>query len=208
MKMNLKNFVFLIIFCFVFSINVKAQDTTTSTPLNRTSSTPNVGGLFISPMIGFAFPIKALSNNSEKALTLGVKLEFASSKLYPFIIGGFFEHAKYPGQDAFKSQFFLNSFETKVTSFGGSIDIILSKYLKTDFTIPILGLEAKMMSVSRTILPDTTNIGLAASESILAFGGSLGFTIFIFDINVGYSHAKDFSTVYTRLRFHFPIIKF
>lgn len=195
MAQNLKH-VFLFLLCFVLAGKAYSQDTTSSTPLNKVSTTPNVGGIFLSPSIGFSFPIKTFGNNSEKGLTFGAKLEFASSKIYPFVIGAFYEYTSYPGDDAFKNQYFLNSFNTKVSSFGGGIDIILSKYIKTDFTIPILGLEAKMMSITREILPDTTNVGLAASESIVGFGGSLGFTVFIFDINVGYTHAKDFSTVY------------
>lgn len=208
MKSNVK-VVFLFLFCFFLVNNAKSQqDTTTPVPISRTTITPNVGGIFLAPSIGFTFPIKAFSNNSQKGLTYGVKLEFASSKIYPFVIGAFYEYASFPADDAFKNQYFLNSFTTKVSSFGGGIDIILSKYIKTDFTIPIIGLEARMMNVTREIIPDTTNIGLAASESILGFGGSLGFTVFIFDINVGYTHAKDFSSVYAKARFHFPVIKF
>lgn len=207
MKLIVK-FVFLFVLSFFLVNRANSQDTTTSTPLNKTTTIPNVGGLFLAPSIGFTFPIKAFSQNSAQGLTYGVKLEFASSKIYPFVIGAFYEYTSFPGDDGFKNLHFLNSFTTKVSSFGGGIDIILSKYIKTDFTIPIIGLEAKMMNVKREILPDTTNLGLAASESILGFGGSLGFTVFIFDINVGYTHAKDFSSIYAKARFHFPIIKF
>ena len=119
----------------------------------------NAGGLFISPFIGFEFPMQEFSNNSKSTYDLGVKLEFAHSKIYPFVVGGFFQYQSHEGIDEIKTANFLTAFKTDITSFGGSIDIILNKYLKSDFTIPFVTLEVKMMNITRTITPENFNPG-------------------------------------------------
>lgn len=168
----------------------------------------NAGGLFISPFIGFEFPLQEFSNNSKSAFDFGVKLEFAHSKIYPFVVGGFFQYQSHEGIDEIKTANFLSAFKTDITSFGGSIDFIINKYLKSDFTIPFITVEVKMMNVKRTITPEEFNPGYATSDNVIGIGGGIGFTVFIFDIITGYNYAGDFSTFGIKTRFHFPLIKF
>jgi hypothetical protein len=103
----------------------------------------------------------------------------------------------------------LNTFDTKITSVGASVDIVLSKFIKTNFTIPFVTLEARYMNISRTISPDTVNIpGIVLSESEIAYGGGVGFTLYIFDIYGVYMRSKSYSTISVNTRFRFPLIKF
>ncbi|HRE41057.1 MAG TPA: hypothetical protein PLG90_06970 [Ignavibacteria bacterium] len=210
--MKIIKFIFIFLFLTHQAYSQNSEDTLSSnTPnvtINKTLQTPNVGGIFISPNLGFSFPLKAFGENSKSGFSLGARLEFASTKIYPFVIAGTFEHTTYPGSEEFKSRNFLNSASTTVTSIGGGVDIILTKFIKTDFTIPILGLEAKMLNIQRKIDPEANNPGLPLNESILAYGGSLGFTIFVFDIVTGYTYAKDYSSINVKFRFHFPVVKF
>lgn len=168
----------------------------------------SISGLFISPSIGISFPLKDFRNNSNSGLNVGVKLEFASTKIYPFIIGAVYEHQSHEGNDEFKAANVLGTFQTKISSFGGSVDVVLSKYIRSNFTMPFVTLEVKLMNVTRTIVPDNTSLGIPLTESVTAFTGGAGFTIFIFDIYGTYTYADKFSSVNVKTRFHFPLLKF
>jgi hypothetical protein len=168
----------------------------------------DAGGIFISPFIGFEFPVQEFSNNSKGTFDFGVKLEFAHSKIYPFVVGGFIQYESHEGTDEIKTANFLTAFKTDITSFGGSIDIILNKFLKSDFTIPFVTVEVKMMNVKRVITPEAFNPGYSTSDNVIGIGGGLGFTLFIFDIVTTYNHAGDYSTFGLKTRFHYPLIKF
>jgi hypothetical protein len=102
----------------------------------------------------------------------------------------------------------LDVLETKISSFGLSIDVILNKYVKSDFTIPFVTLEAKYLTIQREISPLNNNLGLAYSESTFGFTGGFGVTLHIFDIYGTYTYAKHYSTFAVKTRFHFPLIKF
>ena len=177
---------------------------------NRTGEQVSVstGGLFVAPFVGFAFPIQEFSNNSKAAFDAGVKLEIAHSSFYPFIIGGIFQYQSHEGTDEIKTVNFLSTFNTEILSFGGSVDFILNKYIKSDFTIPFLTLEVKAMSVTRNIAPANFNPGFETSESVIGITGGVGITLYIFDLYASYTYAGDFSTVGINTRFHYPIFKF
>lgn len=168
----------------------------------------NAGGLFISPAVGFSFPIGKFGDYSNSGLLYGVKLELAHSRLYPFIFGFVYENQKNKGSADFTTVNFLTQFDTKITSIGGSLDIILNKYLKSNFTTPILSLEIKYAKVSRDIVPAIALPGILDSESLLTYSAGLGFTIYVFDISSKYTFAKDYSNLTFQMRFHFPVFKF
>lgn len=168
----------------------------------------NIGGLFISPELGFSIPVKNFSGYSKSGVLYGVKFELAYSRFYPFIFGFVYEYQKNPGADVFKNENFLNQFDTKITSYGGSLDIILNKYIKSNFTKPIFSFEVKYFKVSRVISPDILIPGVTKDENLIAYSAGLGFTIYILDVGGKYTFAKDFSNLSFQMRFHFPIIKF
>ncbi|MBS1513610.1 MAG: hypothetical protein JSS63_01160 [Bacteroidetes bacterium] len=203
--MNLKLF-FAIIFCISPVLLFSQQD---STPVSGKRGTANPGGIFISPTLSAVYPTGDFSTSSKIAPQFGVRLEYSSKKIYPFVIGALLEVAKHHGKDEFMNSYLLNTYDTKVTSFGGSVDIILSKFLKTNFTIPFATLEAKYINASTTISPDGISIpGVELSRSEFAYGGGLGFTLYIFDIYAKYSYSKSYSTFSVNTRFHFPVVKF
>jgi hypothetical protein len=189
------------------STDIKLPDLSYSNSLKSVQSI-NAGGLFIAPFIGFEFPLQQFSDNSKSSFVAGVRLEFAHSKIYPFVVGGLFQYESHEGTDEIKTSNFLSTFKTNITSFGGSVDIILNKYIKSDFTIPFATIEVKVMNIQREILPDNFNPGFALTDNVIGIGGGLGFTVFIFDIYTVYNYAGDYSTVGIKTRFHFPLIKF
>lgn len=202
--MKLKSIIFALIFlCPLYSF---AQDTLT-TPVKRSSSNP--GGIFIAPSLSAVYPVGDFASTSKIAPQFGVRLEYSSKKIYPFVISALFETAKHHGKDDFLTANLLNSYDTKITSLGGSIDIILSKYLKTNFTMPFATLEVKYISATATVDPVTTVVpGVVLSESQISYGGGLGFTLYIFDIYAKYSYSQSYSTFSINTRFHFPVLKF
>lgn len=186
---------------------LSAQQDTLRQSIKKESSNP--GGIFISPTLSAVYPTGTFAETNKIAAQFGVRLEYSSKKIYPFVIGVLLETAKHHGKDEFMNTNLLTTFDTKVTSFGGSIDIILSKFLKTNFTIPFATLEVKYINATTTIAPETANIpGLVLSQSEIAYGGGLGFTLYIFDIYGKYSYSKSYSTFSINTRFHFPVIKF
>lgn len=202
--MKLKSFIITLI-C-IFPVITFAQDTLTS-PIKKGTSNP--GGIFISPTLSAVYPSGTFAQTSKIAAQFGIRLEYSSKKIYPFVIGFLYESAKHHGKDDFTALNLLNTFDTKTTAIGGSVDIILSKYLKTNFTIPFATLEVKYITAAVTVDPVTTSLpGVVLNQSEIAYGGGLGFTLYIFDIYGKYSYSKSYSTFSINTRFHLPIIKF
>ena len=168
----------------------------------------SAGGLFISPMVGLEFPFREFSNTAKTGITYGFKLEFASKDIYPFVIGGMFQQQLNNGDVEFKTINRLDIFKTTINSFGVSLDMILNKYIKSDFTIPFVTLEAKYLTIQREISPPSNILGLETSENVMGITGGLGITLYIFDIYGTYTYAKNYSSFAIKTRFHFPLIKF
>ncbi len=165
-------------------------------------------GIFIAPFLGVDFPLKTFSGNSKNAVTYGARLEFASMHIYPIVLFGEYQFTKHPGSDVFKSQYYLSTLETKVSSFGGGFYFLANKYLKSNFTAPFIVGEVKFYNVTRTVTPDVNIENLNKSESKVVLSGGLGFTLYIFDIITSYNFAGDYSSLSVKTQFHFPLIKF
>ncbi|MEO8447401.1 MAG: hypothetical protein ABI528_07895 [bacterium] len=168
----------------------------------------NTGGLFISPSIGVSFPAGTFANYSNAGVVFGGKAELAYSRLYPFIFAFIYETQKNKGNDEFTTTNFLTKFDTKITWIGGGLDIILNKYIRSDFTIPVFSAEVKYAKVTHEITPEVSLPGITLDESLLTYSAGLAFTIYIIDINTRYTFAKDYSNLTFQARFHFPLIRF
>ena len=174
----------------------------------RKSDSKKPGGIFAVPSLGVALPLHSFSTNSNSAICLGIKLEYASLSTYPIIIGVSYEHESHLGNDTYKTQNFLNSLQTNISSFGGGVDLILNKYLKSNYTIPFIIAELKYIKVQRVIDPAVNTTNLTTDASFLGFMGGIGLTLYIFDIYGTYTFAKEYTNFGMKFRFHFPVIKF
>jgi hypothetical protein len=92
---------------------------------------PGIGGIFISPVIGFEFPIPNFTNLAMNGFSFGARLEYASFKLHPVILGLVYQYQMHKGNEDFITKNLLNSFDLKIHSVGLSIDLLLNKYIKS-----------------------------------------------------------------------------
>ncbi|MBS1551489.1 MAG: hypothetical protein JST15_05405 [Bacteroidetes bacterium] len=169
----------------------------------------NIGGLFISPSAGVSFPVGTFGDYSNSGVIYGVKAELAYSRLFPFIFGFVYEYQKFPGNGEFTTTNSLTQYDTKITSIGGSLDVILNKFLHSNFTTPVLMLEVKYAKITKVINPlPINNIAIPGDKNLLTYSGGLGFTLYIFDLSAKYTSAGEYSNLSFQVKFHFPVFKF
>lgn len=168
----------------------------------------NIGGIFISPSIGSSFPLGTFGDYSNPGIIWGAKLELAYSRLYPLVFGFIYEHQTNKGNADYTTVNSLTRLDTRTTFIGGSLDIILNKYIKSDFTIPVFTVEIKYAKIEREILPSGLKPEIARHESLLTYSAGLGFTIYVFDISAKYMYGKNFNNLIFQGRIHIPLIKF
>ena len=211
--------IYILLFFFIFVTSncfsqIKNDKYSPVSKINYDSIPPadlknsGLNGIFISPILGMEFPVPKFTNTSKSGVTYGVKLEYANFNLYPFILGVIYQYQKNGGDENYLTTNLLNSLDTKINSFGVSIDVILNKYLKSHFTIPFLVMEFKYLSIQKVISPVPNNLNINTSDNTFGITGGLGFTLNIFDIYGTYTYAKDYSSAGLKMRIHFPIIKF
>jgi len=191
-----------------FSKEKSAMDTLKTEPKKTPAQKVNVAGIFLSPALGVAFPTGKFGDLSNSGFFYGFKLELGFSKLYPFVFGVIYENQSNPGNAEFTTSNFLTQFDTEITYLGGGVDILLNKYLKSNFTAPILSLEFKFADVVRTVTPADQVPEVAREESLFTYGVGLAFTLYIFDVGGKYTFAGDYSSVTFNARIHIPIVRF
>ena len=166
------------------------------------------GGIFISPSIGGSFPIGSFANYSKSGFIYGFKAEIAFNKLYPFVFGIVYENQNNPGNPEFTSTNILNTYDTKISSIGGSLDFILNKYIKSNFTSPVITLEIKYTSIKKDISPITTNPDIPGDKNLITYSAGLGFTIYVLDLVSKYTFASEYSNLNFQARIHIPLFRF
>jgi len=204
----MKIFKYVILNLFIISTIVYGQgkDTLETFKIKKDYSIP--GGIFITPSLGMEVPIIGISSNSNLALSLGAKLEYSSLNIYPFVIGLSFQVNNHNGTEEYKTINLLNTFKTKITSIGLSVDFLLAKYLKTKFTVPFIVLEGKYFKIQREISPEKELPGVLKEESGFGVTAGAGFTVYIFDLVGTYSYFEKNSTIGFKTRIRVPILKF
>lgn len=201
--------IIILIFFSLYNLSYSQVNETDTLKITKSSmKVKKTSGIFISPTLGAELPIKNLNENSKYTFSFGGKLEYSSLSIYPVVIGATFQYQSHSGADDFKTKYILNSLNTKITSFGLSVDILLNKYLKSSFTIPFVFVEVKSLSVKREISPEINSTNLVTTDNTIGFGGGFGFTLYIFDIYTSYLSAKDYSTISIKTRFRLPLLKF
>lgn len=166
------------------------------------------GGVFFSPNLGVSFPLGTFNNYSNAGFVWGVKFEVAHSSLYPFVFGFVYENQKNYGSGDFTTSNQLSEFYTKIKYIGGSCDIILNKFLKSDFTTTIFGAEIKYANVVTEMFPNKELPGIKDQTSLIAYSASLSFTLYVFDVSAKYTYASQYSGLNFQTRLHIPIFKF
>jgi hypothetical protein len=185
-----------------------SSDTIKTDFKKSTTQKIKIGGLFLAPSIGVAFPAGEFKDYSVAGLILGVKAEIAYIKFYPFIFGFVYEYQTNSGNGEYVTTNSFTNYDTKITYIGGSLDIVLSKFIRTDFTTPIFSFELKYASVVNDVGFENSSENYSIDNSLLTYSFGLGFTLYVFDLSGKYTFASPYSTLTFQGKFHFPLIKF
>lgn len=168
----------------------------------------SISAIFLSVGGGIAVPLTPFKDNSDVTFgTLG-RIEFASTSIFPFVIGGEVDYFVFNGSDEFRTTNLLNTYKTKILSVGLNIEYSLSKIFRSSFTMPFLTVDVKSNMIKREYDESRTFDDLPREESKISIGAGFGFTLFIFDFYLKYNHMKGnpFIGVYTKIKV--PVIRF
>lgn len=168
----------------------------------------SISALFLGLGGGIAVPMSKFSETANPTFGILGRLEFSSTGIFPFVIGGEVNYYSYNSPDEFRTINLLSSYRTKILSFGLNIDYSLSKIFKTSFTMPFISVDVKSNNIKRDFDENRSFEGLPLTESKVSVGAGLGFTLFILDFSVKYNYMKDNSFVSVTTKTKFPVIRF
>lgn len=167
-----------------------------------------ISALFLGLGGGIAVPMSQFSETANPTFGLLGRLEFSSTGIFPFVIGGEVNYYSYNSPDEFRTINLLSSYRTKILSFGLNIDYSLSKIFKTSFTMPFISVDVKSNNIKRDFDENRSFEGLPLTESKVSFGAGIGFTLFILDFSVKYNYMKDNTFISVTTKTKFPVIRF
>jgi hypothetical protein len=165
-------------------------------------------GIFLSIGGGLDVPLRNFHTTSNTSFGILGRLEFGSTAIFPFVPGVEIDYFSYSGSDNFLTSLLLNSFQTKILSFGVSLEYTLSRLLNSSYTIPFIALDVKTNNIKRQYGPAGTITGYPDTESRISIGAGFGFTLFVFDFVVKYNYMKDLSNFGAYAKIKFPVIQF
>ncbi|MEO8513176.1 MAG: hypothetical protein ABI543_06440 [Ignavibacteria bacterium] len=168
----------------------------------------SISALFIGIGGGLGIPTSKFSETANPVFGILGRMEFSSTGIFPFVIGGEVNYYSFNSPDEFRTVNLLSSYRTKILAIGLNIDYSLSKLIRSSFTMPFLSVDVKSNNIKRDFDVDRSFEGLPATESKISFGAGVGFTVFIFDFSVKYNYMKDNSFVSVTTKTKFPIIRF
>jgi hypothetical protein len=180
------------------------QDTTKQVTKEKKIS---LGGIFLSAGTGISVPIHSFQEYSNVSFGILSRLEYSSSAIFPFVIGAEIDYFKYIGSDNYKTINLLAGLQTKIFSYGLTIEYVLSKLFSSSYTIPYLTLDVKNNSINREY-DLTADLPLSRKESKISIGFGFGFTLFIFDFYTKYNYMKDVSNFGVYMKVKIPVIRF
>lgn len=168
----------------------------------------NISALFIGIGGGLSIPVAKFKETANPIFGILGRMEFSSTGIFPFVIGGEVNYYSYNSPDEFRTTNLLTGYKTKILSFGLNIDYSLSKLISSSFTMPFLTVDVKSNNIKREYDAGRTLEGLLPSESKVSVGAGFGFTLFVLDFSVKYNYIKDNSFVSVTTKTKFPLIRF
>jgi hypothetical protein len=175
---------------------------------NKLVTKRSISAVFLSAGGGIAVPLSPFKNSSDVTFGILGRVEFASTAIFPFVIGGEVNYFSFNGADEYKTINLLNNLKTKILSVGLNIEYSLAKILRSSFTMPFLTVDVKNNIIKREYDEDKTVDELPRDETKISVGAGFGLTMFIFDFYLKYNYMKDnsFIGVYTKTKI--PVIRF
>lgn len=168
----------------------------------------NISAIFLSVGGGISVPLDSFRTSARVTFGILGRLEFASTSIFPFVIGAQVDYFSYNAPDEFKTIHLLTGYKTKILGLGLNIEYSLSKLLRSSFTMPFLTVDVKTNSIRREYDADDSTLAVPRSESKVSVGAGFGMTIFIFDFVVKYNYIKNNSFVGVYAKTKFPVIRF
>lgn len=180
------------------------KDSTKNTRLKHIK----LSGLFLSVGGGLNVPLHEFKNTSIPTFGLMARLEYSSTSIFPFVIGGELNYVSYRGDDQFKSENQLSTFKTKILAFGLTVEYSLSRFFNSAYTIPFIAFDVKTNKITREYDATATLPDYPLTDSKVSIGAGFGFTLFVMDFFLKYNYMKQYSNfgVYTKIKF--PVIRF
>jgi len=182
----------------------------TDTVVEKVSYKKSISAIFLGVGGGISVPLGGFKDNSNVTFGILGRLDFSSTAIFPFVIGGEVTYFSYAGADEFKTTNLLSTFKTKDLGFGLNIEYSLSRLLRSSFTMPFLSVDVKLHSIKRDIDEGQNfdSLGLPGEESKISVGAGIGFTMFVFDFHIKYNYMKNMSTIGIYTKMKIPLIRF
>lgn len=168
----------------------------------------SISALFLGVGGGLSVPAGQFTETANPSFGIMGKLDFASTGIFPFVIGGEINYYAYNSPDEFRTVNLLTGYRTKILSFGLNIDYSLSGFIRSSFTMPYLSVDVKSNTIKREFDAGREFEGLVPSESGVSVGAGFGFTMFILDFTVKYNYLKNNSYVSVTTKTKIPVIRF
>jgi hypothetical protein len=182
------------------------QDTTK--PKQKKAKGFSLHGIFLSIGGGLSVPLSDFNAYSNVSYGILGRLEYSSTVIFPFVVGGEVDYFSYGGYDLYKTLHLLNNLDTKILSYGLSIEYTLSRLLNSSYTTPFLALDVKNNIIKREYDDNVTIDELPRKQTKISVGAGAGFTLFVFDFVIKYNYMKTLSNIGVYTKIKFPIIRF
>lgn len=189
----------------IYSKKMNFQDTAKP---KKSAKNFSLHGIFISAGGGLSVPISDFNAYSNATFGILGRLEFSSTTIFPFVIGGEVDYFSYNGYDLYKTLHVLNNLTTKIFSYGLNIEYTFSKILNSSYTIPFLTVDVKNNVINREYDDNVTVDELQRKQTKVSIGAGFGFTLFVFDFYVKYNYMKTVSNIGIYTKVKFPLIRF
>lgn len=168
----------------------------------------SISALFLTFGGGISIPLDSFKTYANVTFGILGRLEFASTSIFPFVIGAQVDYFSYSGQDEYKTINLLSNLKTKILGLGLSVEYSLAKVVKSSFTMPFLAVDVKTNLITREYDVERTIENLPRQESKISIGAGIGMTIFVFDFVAKYNFMKDNSYVGVIAKMKVPVIRF
>lgn len=195
-----------------FHLNYKIQPLSVKQDSSKQKKTHGVSlsGIFISIGTGLSVPVAHFSSTSNPVFGILGRLEFASTAIFPLVIGGEVDYFSYSGNDNYMTQNLLTTYQTKIFSFGMTAEFTFARLIKSHYTIPYICIDVKSNKITRKISGISGSVppSVPLKESRVSFGAGFGFTLFVLDFYIKYNYMKELSGFGVYAKMKFPLIRF
>lgn len=167
-----------------------------------------LSGLFLSVGGGLNVPMQDFKTSSIPTFGLLARLEYSSTTIFPFVIGGEINYVSYRGDDQFITTNLLTSFKTKILALGLTLEYSLSRFFNSAYTTPFLAFDVKTNKITREYDTGVNLPGYPLTDSKVSIGAGFGFTLFVMDFFFKYNFMKQYTNFGVYMKIKFPIIRF